>query len=161
MKKMEDKVNLTWWDFIIHQKEIRKEMESDSMLLDENQLYLGKLETTLQEKNYEIKQLTNDYDEISKLYALKERDLNKVSKQVIKLTKQLEKAQKMSNKQQLIINKLRITLGNKDDEIKILENRLDYSLSHRRAPDIEEIKAYECNKKEVLKKIRGNKNVSK
>lgn len=161
MKRLEDKVNLTRLDYFIYYNQLKEEREQDSRLLDENKIYLNQLETALQEKNYRIKQVERDYDELSKLLALRERDLGKIIKQVDKINKQLEKAQKQVNKQQLTINKLNIQLGNKNDEIRILSDRLDYSLSHRRAPDIEEIKAYEMNKKEVLKKIRGKKNATK
>lgn len=163
MKKLEDKTSLTWWDFIIHQKEIRQEMDSDSRLLDENQMYLGKLETSLQEKNYEIKQLTNDYDELSKLYALKERDLVKVTKQVTKLDTQLKKTQKTCKKQQKTIDKLNVLLSVKNDENRVLNDRLAYCHEHLREdiPDIEELKAYVGGRKKVLNNIRRKQNVSK
>lgn len=159
MKKLEDKTNLTWWDFMIHQKEIRQEMDNDSRLLDENQMYLGKLETTLQEKNYEIKQLTNDYDELSKLYALKERDLVKVTK----LDTQLKKVQKTCKKQQKTIDRLNVLLSVKNEENRVLNDRLAYCHEHLREdiPDIEELKAYIGGRKKVLNNIRRKQNVSK
>ncbi len=157
MRKMEDKANLTWWDFIIHQKEIKQEMENDSRLLDENQLYLSKLETTIQQKNAKISLLEDDYKKIKDLYALKDIDLCRVNQQLNKTNKQLEKARKTLDKQRKTINELNVSLSNKNEEIEVLNDRLEYCRSHRRAPDLEEIKAYELNKKEVLKKIREKK----
>lgn len=157
MKKMEDKANLTWWDFIIHQKEIKQEMENDSRLLDENQMYLGKLETTIQQKNAIISSLEEEYKNLKDLYALKDIDLCRVNQQLSKTNKRLEKAQKTLDKQRKTINELNVSIINKNEEIDILNDRLEYCRNHRRAPDLEEIKAYELNKKEVLKKIREKK----
>jgi chromosome segregation ATPase len=160
MNKLEDKTNLTWWDFIIHQREIKEEMDNDSRLLDENQMYLGKLETTLQEKNYEIKQLKNDYNEITRLLTLKMRDMERVSKQNQKMFNKIEKLETTTKKQKDTIDKLKKNVERKDEEIKVINDRLEYCRSHRRAPDIEELKAYTYDRKEVSKRIR-RRNVSK
>lgn len=159
MKKLEDKTNLTRLDYFIYYKELKAESENTDRLLDENKLYLEKLENIIQEKNYEIKQLEKDYDETNKLLALKIKDIDKMTKQISKLSNALEKVQKTANRQQKVIEKLNISLVNKDEELRITNERLNYCKSHRRSPDIEELKAYTYREDEVTKRIRG-KNVS-
>jgi len=163
MKKLEDKENLTRFDYFIYYKRLKEEAENDSKLLDENKLYLTKLETTIQEKNYEIKQLSNDYDETSKLLALKIRDLERVTKQVNKVSNKLEKTQNMVKKQQKTIEKLNVLLSVKNDENRVLNDRLAYCHEHLREdiPNIEELKAYVGGRKKVLNNIRGKQNATK
>lgn len=161
MKKLEDKTNLTRLDYFIYYRQLKEESEYTDRLLDENKLYLKKLETVIQEKTYEIKQLTSDYDEVSKILIMKTKDVERLSKQITKLTNKLEKVETTAEKQKNLIEKLKLELVKKEEELEVTNNRLEYCRSHRRSPDIEEIKAYTLDRREVEKRIRRSPNVSK
>lgn len=159
MKKLEDKTNLTRIDYFIYYKELKKESEEVDRLLDENKLYLTKLESGIQEKNYEIKQLTKDYDEVSKLLTIKIRENERMTKEITKLNNKINKLQDQYEKQKQNVDKLNYEIGKKNDELCVLNDRLEFCRSHRRAPDIEELKAYTYKEDEVTKRIR-RQNVS-
>jgi hypothetical protein len=90
---------------------------------------------------------------------MKLRENEKLIKEISKLSHKLEKVQNLAEKQKKNIDNLNYKLEKKNEELAIINERLEFCRSHRRAPDIEELKAYTYKEEEVSKRLR-RKNVS-